>query len=64
MRLGAQPVHPQELTKVSDWGEHVQATTLRLERRRVSVILAQVVPLKGRAVIESFSGCLATHPMS
>ncbi|RYM84273.1 hypothetical protein BSR02_15900 [Serratia liquefaciens] len=47
LRLGAQPVHPQELTKVSDWGEHVQTTTLRLERRRVSVILAQVVPLKG-----------------
>ncbi|CAI0937289.1 Uncharacterised protein [Serratia quinivorans] len=35
LQLGAQLAHPQELTRVSDWGELVQVTTLQLERRRV-----------------------------
>nr|PIN53314.1 hypothetical protein CUB91_22995 [Serratia marcescens] len=35
LQLGAQRSHPQELTQVSDWGESVQVTTLRFERRRV-----------------------------
>ncbi|HCV65735.1 MAG TPA: hypothetical protein DGZ94_10800 [Serratia sp.] len=64
LQLGAQLFHPQSLTKVSDWGERAQVTTLQLERRRVSAILAQVVVAKGRALIESFSGCRATDPMS
>ncbi|RJF58735.1 hypothetical protein D4100_08340 [Serratia inhibens] len=35
LQPGNQFVSPQALTSVSNWGERTQATTLRLERRRV-----------------------------
>ena len=38
LQLGGKCVHPQELTQVSDWGARMQATTLQLQVRRVSVV--------------------------